>query len=361
MSNRSVGIIGGYGLTGRIVAQALSRSAGIEIVIGGRDLKKAAAALEGDAIPSGKAVAVDAFDAESLKGFCRGRDVVINCTGPTCLVQDRIARTALALGIHYVDPGGYDAVLNSVRDEASRGQSVVVVSAGLFPGIAELLVQHVSGQLDEIERVDLFIEGRSDLSLAVFEDMIHYLFPRPTGYFKGGIWTPCSKWSTSSYRFPDPIGRQSVVPIQWRELERFATQRKPAHLGVNIGTTVPFLLLKGVIPALFKNRTRAGASILKKLYDRDIARYRDTYVLVAEAVGKKDRRPRRITGTIVATGSDHYFLGAIACVLTARMILDQDIAPGVRFLADAVEPASFLERLRDYGLKFELTVDERGP
>jgi saccharopine dehydrogenase (NAD+, L-lysine forming) len=355
--NHRIGILGGYGRTGRIVVQELAKLPNVDVTLGGRDLGKANAVLSSSGFSSARAVVADALDPESLKRFCSDRDVVINCTGPTCRVLDRVAWAALQSGAHYIDPGGYDTVYRSMKDRNGGGPAqnrVCLISAGLCPGITELLVQHMADWFDQPASLDFYMDGRCDMSLGVFEDMIHTFFPIEVGTFEHGVFTPRSKWASKSYQFPKPIGKQRAVPLAWPEIQRFATERHLPHVGWHVAANLQFLTLKDLIHPLFKNLTKAGGRLLKIFYDLEISKYGDMYVFAVESEGRKNGEMRHAKATMVVRGEELYRLTAVALVVAAQTILGGEAVPGIHYLADGVKPASFIERLRPYGVTFHL-------
>src|SRR5688572_15964502 len=139
--NARIGIVGGYGNTGRIVVQELAKLPNLDVILGGRDIGKANEVLSSSGISSARAVKADALDPQSLTSFCHDLDVVINCASPTCLILDRVARAAMESGAHYIDPGGYDSVYQRMQggNGASSAARVAkdracLLSAGLVPG-----------------------------------------------------------------------------------------------------------------------------------------------------------------------------------------------------------------------------------
>lgn len=99
------GIAGGYGATGSTVVTDLLKHCDGEILIGGRDLNKGttSAAKYGSRV---SAAQLDVFDARSLDDFCGRCSIIVNCSGPVMLVQDRVAQAALRSRSHYVDAAG---------------------------------------------------------------------------------------------------------------------------------------------------------------------------------------------------------------------------------------------------------------
>ena len=140
----------------------------------------------------------------------------------------------------------------------------------------------------------------------------------------------------------------------WPEIEHFASGRRLPHLGWHVAATLPFLAAKDLMHPLFKNHTKLGAKVLKTAYDRDIPKSGDMYAFIVEADGRKNGAPSHLTATIVAKGDEHYRLTAVSIAVAAQMILDGDAAPGVHYLADAVKPAAFMERLQPYHVPLQI-------
>jgi len=355
--NHRIGILGGYGRTGTFVAAELMKVPNVEVVLGGRNISKVDAVLRSIDNTSARAVAADVFDPESLKRFCRDTDVVVNCTSPTCLVLDRVAKAAVEAGAHYIDPGGYETVHRSMKSRnaevAAKGCSCLI-SAGLCPGITELLVRHIAEQFDAPDSVDFYMDGRAEMSSSVFEDMIHTFFPLGVGSFERGTETPRNKWSSKWFEFPKPIGKQRAVPMLWPEIQHFAADRRLPHLGWHVAANLQFLALKEMIHPLLKNHTKFGAWLLKTFYDLELSKYGDMYVFMVESEGQKNGAPHHVIAKLVAQGNEHYRLTAVGIVIAAGMIMNGEAAAGVHYLADAVKPSSFMEKLWPFGVQLHV-------
>lgn len=118
-----IGILGASGAVGRAAVRELRHAADTQLRTASRT--------------SG----VDAHDPRALHHFCRGCDVVIDCTGPSSpqLVQS-IASAAFASGAAYVTAAGGDAVRDAVlRVHAEHPRSTALVAAGMMPGLTALL------------------------------------------------------------------------------------------------------------------------------------------------------------------------------------------------------------------------------
>jgi hypothetical protein len=138
---RLIGIVGGYGAVGSVAARCLAAD-GFRLRIGGRSAARSAAfAAE---FADAKAVAVDATDAQSIARFSADCDVVLNCAGPAYELGALPRQAVIEAGAHYVD------VMDGFAGPFTPpGDRVVVLSAGLLPGLSGLLPQMLTAGLGE--------------------------------------------------------------------------------------------------------------------------------------------------------------------------------------------------------------------
>lgn len=163
MVNQRIGIVGGYGRVGLETARHLIKTTDYDIVIGGRSIRKAdETATNLGARVSAQMVDID--DQSALDAFCRECGLVINCTGPSWRVLDRVAIAALRQGVHYVDPGGYDPLYNALTDnqeELKEKGLTFIMSAGLLPGLSGLFPAYVAqNRFDHVKYLEIYYIGR---------------------------------------------------------------------------------------------------------------------------------------------------------------------------------------------------------
>jgi hypothetical protein len=106
MKPKSILILGGYGITGGMIAQLLLQETDASLVIAGRSLEKATAKaaelnnqVGGDRV---KGCAADAADVNSLQQAFQGMDMVIAASSTSQYVRE-VAGTALKTGLDYLD------------------------------------------------------------------------------------------------------------------------------------------------------------------------------------------------------------------------------------------------------------------
>jgi hypothetical protein len=153
-------IVGGYGAFGRRAAERLGREADLEIIIAGRSLDKAAAAVAGlQSVARAKlsAAVFDAVAPDAAALAALAPAVVINASGPFQRQNYALATAAAEIGAHYIDladASGYvlgfhgDADL----DRRARDRGVLLVTgASTVPAISGAVLDHFAptfGRLD---------------------------------------------------------------------------------------------------------------------------------------------------------------------------------------------------------------------
>ncbi|WP_341720838.1 NAD(P)H-binding protein [Micromonospora sp. FIMYZ51] len=135
-------MLGAGGAVGRVVTARLA-TAGHPVRAGARKPAELPPAPPGgspvDRVP------VDIDDPATLHRFCDGCAVVVNCAGPAVRIGARVAAAATATGADYVDAAGDAALAEAVGEVC--GDRRAVLSAGLSPGLSELLPRYLAGCL----------------------------------------------------------------------------------------------------------------------------------------------------------------------------------------------------------------------
>ena len=141
-------VLGGYGEMGTVVSSDLSDTFNGEIVIAGRDAKKAkrlAGSFRNKRITGAYA---DVSDKQSMNEVLEGADVVINATNYYMNVD--VMRSALKNSVHYLDLGGlYHTTLKQLKlhNEFKKRNVLALLGCGATPGITNIMANHGSKML----------------------------------------------------------------------------------------------------------------------------------------------------------------------------------------------------------------------
>lgn len=354
----TIAIVGGHGDVGAPTVRHLV-SAGVgPLRIGGRD---AASAERFVATLGGAAVDVQAVDVlreDTLRPFVRGARVVVNCAGPSRLVGDRVAVTALRAGADYVDAAGDDA-LHALLDDAAyrRRGRVAVLSAGFQPGLTGLLPRWLAGRgfttvtglASYVGLLDRFTATAADDYLwGATEKVSEPLAAWREGPRSGVL---CRRQDVDVPFFPE---RATVLPHLDREGQRLARS-----LGLVRGDWFTVVTGRHVLTAFNRAASldrREAADGLCRASMLDLAGRQPYACLVVELEGARDGAP--MTRTAVLRGGGNADLTGAVAALATRAV-DQGSVPGGRhFAAGVLDPTAIVKGLVDHGVIDAVTVLE---
>jgi hypothetical protein len=330
-----------------VVVSELRKSGVGEVLAGGRD--------------AAKGVPVDVLDDRSLDDFCRRCSIIVNCAGPVMLLRDRAAQAAFRNRCHYVDLAGLsfvkEAMLPHHREMADSGLSCVV-SAGWAPGLTELLPVYAHAQarteMDSVESLRVYFADSGDWSDNALRDGVWHLrrtgMPKP-GYFRKGEWVR-AKMSGASRMVDlgDPIGRRRFSLYSLPELDDAARQLS----GCDVYT---YSYLSGMQTAVAAMTIAAlplseemGVRLLRGIFRRNRLPVRG--FVVARVSGRSQGHSVVRDYRMVFREDRAYWINGVAPALVARLIAQgASVEHGVNFLADAVDPVSFMAELRKAGVE----------
>ena len=192
-------VLGGYGNFGARICRALGSDPRIELLIAGRDPKRAealAAAIGGTA----RGIAID-LDSQDFAADLRrlGIELLIHTAGPFQRQGYRVAGAAAASGSHYIDlsdgrrfvcdfPAALDAAFRTAGRTAICGASTV-------PALSSAVVEHLSLGWRGIDAIDICIapaqtapRGRATLAA-----VLSYC-GEPVPVWTGGAWRTLRGW-----------------------------------------------------------------------------------------------------------------------------------------------------------------------
>lgn len=354
------GVIGGYGATGSAVVSELLKSCGGEILIGGRDLTKgtAGAAKFGARV---SAAHVDVFDARSLDKFCSRCSIIVNCAGPVMRLQDRVAQAALRSRSHYVDVAGLtfvkERMLPRSQEIGDLGLSFVV-SAGWMPGLSELLPAYAyklaRSRMDTIESLSVYFGDSGEWSDNALRDGVWYIRRvglRKAGYFRRGEWSR-TKMSAASCQvdLKDPIGSGRFSLVSFPELNEIGRQIVDCDVFIYSYVSGFRTIAAAILIAALPLPEGLGVRLLRNVFRRN--RLPVAGFAVAQVLGRSQGRGFALTAQIVYRERRDYWINGLVPAIVAGMIWGgKSVRPGVHFLADAVDPITFMAELRKAGVE----------
>ena len=353
------GIVGGSGAAGKAAVSALHKSASGNLLIGGRDLSKAeAVAAQFDARVT--AAELDVLDSASLERFCSECTVILNCSGPVCVLQDRVAQAAFRNRCHYVDPAGLtfvkEAMLPHSRAIADAGLCFVI-SAGWMPGLSELLPVYghacAKAKMDTVESITVYSSDCGDWSRNALLDAAWFLHKRglaPPGYFHKGVFTrvkSSAAMRTVALESPLPSGRFGLYFLP--EMEEVGRRLNDCDFFSYSYVSGTSTILASMALALFPLPESLAVRMVRSIFRRN--RFAVGGFVRVEVRGRARGQPSVFSTSITFEPGREYWVHGTTLATVARLVAEsKHFRPGVHYLADAVDPVEFFTALGSAGI-----------
>ncbi|MGB5557082.1 MAG: DUF4166 domain-containing protein [Paracoccaceae bacterium] len=218
-------LLGGTGVFGSRLARLLVRD-GHAVTIAARNLAAA------QTLAQELQCAAQQIDRDGdLQGFA-GHEVLVDAAGPFHAYgvdPYRLARAALAAGMHYLDlsdNAAFCAGITALDAEARAAGLCVISGLSSVPALSSAAVRSLAGESAPRVIDSAILPGnRSPRGLSVMASILSQA-GRPMRVWRGGAWTQATGWSDpQSYRLPDGLIRQGWQ-IEVPDLALF-----PAHFG----------------------------------------------------------------------------------------------------------------------------------
>jgi lysine 6-dehydrogenase len=155
-------VLGGAGDVGSRAVEDLVLSPDVEMVTIADRNTAAADRLAAELRGRGAQIevrAVDASDQRALVEAMRGHDIAASTLGPFYRFETKLASAAIEAGVDYAsicdDWSAAQAVLTECDEPARRAGRIVLTGLGTSPGVTNVGIRYVAGQLDRIRRVDV--------------------------------------------------------------------------------------------------------------------------------------------------------------------------------------------------------------
>jgi hypothetical protein len=353
------GIVGGYGATGRAATSELWKSGAGDIVIGGRDLDKGKAlAAQFDHRVS--AAQVDVLDAGSLDSFCKACSIIVNCGGPVMTLQDRVAQSAFRTRCHYVDVAGLSFVREGMlahgQEIADRGLSFVV-SAGWQPGITEFLPVYAHAQararMETIESLSVYFGDSGDWSAAAFQDIAWYLRRNGLGnpcFFRKGERVRVNMLQASvKVDLRGRVGRRRFSLFSMSEPDEVGRRLNDCDVFIYAQLPGIFATMAATLVALVPLPRSSGAPLLRHTFRRSSLPVGG--FVVVRVLGQSQGRQQVLSAEIFYDKQRDYWINGLVVATVARMISEgRGVQSGLHFLADAVDPLTFMAEVQRAGI-----------
>jgi len=352
MVSGAVGVLGATGAVGRVAVARLAAAGVGPLLLGGRDLRRAAALAAG--VPGARAVRVDLADPGALAAFCAPCALVCNCAGPSYRVLGSVARAALAAGAASVDAAGDRPAMADLA-AGPPPERPVVLSAGVVPGLAALLPRLVTDPGDPPDLLEVFAGGAVPITPVSALDVLLTTGPAhgtPFAAWRDGEVVARALQPRRGVALPGFDGPVDAVPFLSAEAVDLAARigaRELHAFSVYAGQRLPLALAvawaEGGPPEDHAADVIAAAA-------EDLAG-RSPFSTVLVRASRRGRTRHVLLRTI-----DPYGLSGAVVALAARAVLDGAVPPGVAAAADVLDPRAVAAALAADPLVTTLETEE---
>ncbi len=215
-------VLGGYGSMGKIIVRDLSQYAKhAQIVIAGRDEKKARAFIREVGNPSIEFVPCDVNDIRQTAHALKGARVCVNAVQYE--LNEKIMRACLMSKCHYLDLGGLFHMTRKQlkwHGKFKRAGLLAVLGMGAAPGVTNIFAKMAMDKLDKVMEVHCRVGGK-DFTVIKDPPIIYFPYsPKtvleehsiPPMIFTKGNWKQIPARSLKTNEdFGGKIGRQVVM------------------------------------------------------------------------------------------------------------------------------------------------------
>lgn len=223
-----VTVLGGYGIFGGRIAEALTLQPDCHVRIAGRNARigaNFAHRLGAEFRPC------ELSDLTSLQRAIDGSRIVIHAAGPFQGADYRVAQASLEAGSHYLDLADgreFVAGISSLHQAASDRGLLAVSGVSSTPAITSALVRELSSEFSEILEIESALSpgNQNPRGASTVAAVLSYL-GQGIRIWERGQWVMRPGWGDSKrVRFPAPVGCRRVFNCDVPELELFPAEFK---------------------------------------------------------------------------------------------------------------------------------------
>ncbi len=357
-------ILGGYGLTGKLLARHLLAQSVSEIIIAGRHLDKArsyADRLNSEFYGARvSALRVDAASKDELQKALQGVDLLV-VAAPTTRYSDQVIRAALDSHVDYLDiqlDAKKLALLKSLDGDIKKAGLCFITEAGFHPGLPSAMVRYAGSRLDKLETatVACYLNMGHDMPYSEAVDELMEVFQHyQAQVYKHGKWTKQGSWDLRKVDFGGEIGTRTCFSMFFEEIRDLPQMYKTLQdVGFYISGSHWFVdwVISPVVMLGLKLFPRRGVRPLGKLMWWGMQTFPKPPYLVllkVEVTGKINGKPAKFEASV--SHRDGYELTAVPVVACLLQYLDGSARrPGVWMMGHLADPVRLFEDMSRMGL-----------
>lgn len=340
-------VLGGYGVFGGLLSQALLRDNQFDVVVAGRTIEKAQAFCT--SIGGGSPAFLDRADPAFGDALARlGPFITIDAAGPFQLYGQnpyQVAEAALDIGSHYLDLSddpGFTHGITRLNDRAGTLGLVALSGVSSVPALSSAAVETLQEGFREIDLIETTIlpGNRAPRGLSVIRAILSQI-GRPVMVTRGGRSTYVTGWSGLEKR---KITSTSTADLEHRwssfvgspDLALFPKQYGAESVLFRAGLELPFLhiglyLLSFLVRMRLVKTLEPASKIFQTIADwfGPFGSDRGGMQVLLQGPGKDGNNLERVW-SLIAEAGDGPHIPAVAANVLCQKLATKSVAPGAR-------------------------------
>ena len=328
-------VVGAGGVFGARLVRGLRQTTPFTVITAGRRPAKTVA---------GEHVLLDTRTVTPAALAATGAFAVVDAAGPYQGADYRLARAAIAAGLHFVDLADardYVAGFAALDAAAKRAGVVALTGASSTPALSNAALDELTAGWSAVEDVAIAISpgNRAPRGLSVMRSILSYA-GRPVRVFTDGLWRTQPGWGMTVRRDMPGLGRRWLSLSETPDLDivpqRFAVRRSAVfraglelsllHWGLWLASLPVRAAWLGSLAPLARP-FRAVAALFERFGT-------DRGGMIVEATGIDDAgRTVRGEWSLVAESGDGPFIPTLPVLAALRALAAGRLAPGARVCA----------------------------
>ncbi|MCT4687855.1 saccharopine dehydrogenase NADP-binding domain-containing protein [Vallitalea sp.] len=367
MRKNIVGILGATGSVGKKAVKTLIEYTDYELLLGSRDKDKLEKMFDiSDSIK--EYVQVDINNKVQLEDFCSRCNIVMNCSGPSEIILDKVGLACIEQGVHYVDVSGGEKLYDLLKNKESIIKSkrlLFIIACGVYPGLTEIYPMYIIKKyFDLVNSLKLYFTTQGKLSFSSAYDYICGIrnkVGKGMKYINRGCITSLHNNIIQKYNLPEPAGSRYCYPIINVEFEKMC-QNNNIDEAYFYNTFYNKEDIENAM-LIIKDSKRLGKDILaKKMTGKFVGdiNHNDFTMIYITCEGIKDNNKIEIEGKILYNGAGNDISGIIgANIIEIIMnIIQNKNECGVYYVADIISEDSFIKKMNNKGIMFYEAIKE---
>ena len=347
MKNKVVGILGYGGAIGKTALNLLKDK---YIIRGGQ--RSLPENIDND--ENFTVMQVNVYDEESLKNFCKGCDVVLNCAGPSYKIKDRVAKCAIKNGADYVDLFGADALENQIISKGYDKEGTSIISAGNFPGLSGILLMWLAKEhFDSVDKMTIYSGGMEKSTKSACADVLLSSinnFGNPGCLYKNGeIIKNANPYSDKVFipGFKNEVYIQDFINIETIKCAEKLNVKEAQYLNIINNSAVKDGMGNACSKLILDNSEENLNAIISKVNDlinMSIAGNELWYSMVIEMEGLVNNE--KVTKRLILKSNNSYELSGITAACAVERLLEEDLEKKVYWPLEVLDGNKVIEKLR---------------